>query len=337
MASKANLSVVVEEETDVGEGDENSANCGVCNKTCEAGSESLGCDLCSKWFHRECLAYNKSTYKAIIQLDEVKWFCKSCNEKANDTFSMIKMVMMRMDVLDARNTALEAKNAALEKRMLKIEKEREKEKEDNVPPSVGNSGNVVGTPVSAPANQQGEFNWSERISKELREIKEVEDRKTNFIITEIPELDSRKEDELAKLANLDLEQGDNEKQVVEKLLVKLEVRNVEIKEICRIPARREGQRSGQEVEKPRKLLVKLGTPKMQKAVLEKAKNLKNIEGWSTSYISPDLTKQQRDKAYQLRVEKRRRTQAGETNLIIRNGEVVVREVRPFRHREGDGP
>ena len=136
---------------------------------------------------------------------------------------------------------------------------------------------------------------------------------------------------------MDLEQGDNEKQVVEKLLVKLEVRNVEIKEICRIPARREGQRSGQEEEKPRKLLVKLGTPKMQKAVLEKAKNLKNIEGWSTSYISPDLTKQQRDKAYQLRVEKRRRTQAGETNLIIRNGEVVVREVRPFRQREGDGP
>jgi hypothetical protein len=197
-----------------------------------------------------------------------------------------------------------------------------------------------GTPPMTMNNQpdqQGEFNLSERISKELREIKEVEDRKTNFIITDIPELDTQKADELAKLSSLNLVQGDNEKQVIEKLLVKLEVRNVEIKEICRIPARREGQRNGQEEEKPRKLLVKMGTPKMQKSVLEKAKNLKNIEGWSTSYISPDLTKLQRDKAYQLRVEKRRRTQAGETNLVIRNGAVVVKEARPFRQREGIVP
>ena len=42
-------------------------------------------------------------------------------------------------------------------------------------------------------------------------------------------------------------------------------------------------------------------------------------------ISPDLTKKQREKAYQLRVEKRRRTEAGEINLIIRNGAVVVKQ------------
>ena len=102
MASKCNLSVVVEEvdesDGDVDDGTK-SVNCGECGLICEDGSESLGCDLCPKWYHRECLKYNKSTYKAIIQLDEVKWFCKHCNEKAKDTFSMIQMVMKRMDVL----------------------------------------------------------------------------------------------------------------------------------------------------------------------------------------------------------------------------------------------
>ena len=114
--------------------------------------------------------------------------------------------------------------------------------------------------------------------------------------------------------------------VVEKLFTKIEANEVEIEECIRIPARREGLPD----DSPRKLLVKLTNPKMQKKVLEKAKNMKKIAGWNTTYISPDLTKAQREKAYQLRVEKRRRTQAGETNLVIRNGAVIVKEVRPFR-------
>ena len=89
---------------------------------------------------------------------------------------------------------------------------------------------------------------------------------------------------------------------------------------------------------PRKLLVKLTNPKMQKKVLEKAKNMKKIEGWGSTYISPDLTKAQREKAYQLRVERRRRTAAGESNLVIRNGAVVAKETRPFRQsREEERP
>ena len=85
---------------------------------------------------------------------------------------------------------------------------------------------------------------------------------------------------------------------------------------------------GHSSEQPRKVLVKLASPKMQKAVLEKAKDMKKVgNGWETTYISPDLTKKQREKAYHLRVEKRRRTHSGETNLVIRNGEIVVKTPR----------
>ena len=77
--------------------------------------------ICCKWYHRECVNYNKSTYKAIIGLDKVKWFCKECNKNAKDTLSMIQAVIKRMDGLDGRN-------AALEKRVLVLGKEKEKEK-----------------------------------------------------------------------------------------------------------------------------------------------------------------------------------------------------------------
>ena len=77
---------------------EPTARCGKCKNECETGSESLGCEICPKWFHRECVGYNKTTYKAIIQLEEVKWFCKDCNEKAKDTFRLcaVKLRMKHM-------------------------------------------------------------------------------------------------------------------------------------------------------------------------------------------------------------------------------------------------
>ena len=137
---------------------------------------------------------------------------------------------------------------------------------------------------------------------------------------------------VAKLTSIGIQNGDNVRSVVEKLFTKIEATEVEIKECIRIPARREGQTD----DTPKKLLVKLTSPKMQKKVLEKAKNMKKIEGWGSTYISPDLTKAQREKAYQLRVEKRRRTQAGESNLIIRNGAVVAKESRPFREPRDEG-
>lgn len=302
--------------------DEHIAHCGKCKNECEAGSESLGCEICPKWFHRECVGYNKSTYKAIIQLEEVKWFCKDCNEKAKDTFSMIQLVMQRMEVLEVRNVALEKKNAALEKRVIKIEQEREKEKEEREKTHQDRNDFTMGgeIPLGRVAPPTSMSNFSERISAEVKELKEIEYRKANLIITEIPEHDTTSQDERLKLTALGVQNGDNSKVVVERILEKIGVKDqVEVTEVTRIPQRVEGHQG----DRTRKVLVKLANPKMRYLVLEKAKDVKKIgNGWETTYISPDLTKTQREKAYQLRVEKRNRTAAGERNLVIRNGAVV---------------
>ena len=322
-------------EHDVADGEsEPKAHCKTCTFECVRGQEALGCDLCPNWYHRECIGYNKSTYKAIIQFEEIKWFCEECNVKCKDTLSMIQLVMQRIDVVEGRSSATEKKHAALEKRVLKLEQlEQERAERATVQGSSGivsnsqhpeqsseqvNAGNVVG-------------NLSQRISEELREIKEIEERKTNIVISNIPEENTENEEERMKVAALGVQNGDNTKTVVEKIFTKIGVRNcTEIKEVIRIPQRIEAQPGSQ----PRKVLVKLANPKMQKAVLEKSKDMKKVgNGWETSYISPDLTKKQREKAFHLRVEKRRRTDAGETNLVIRNGEIVVKTQR----NSGEGP
>ena len=168
----------------------------------------------------------------------------------------------------------------------------------------------------------------------MKEIKEIEHRKANLIMTEIPEHDTSSEQDKLKLTALGVQNGDNTKVVIEKVLQKMGLKDqVEVSEVVRIPQRIQGQQEN----KPRKVLVKLANPKMRYAVLEKAKEVKKIgNGWESTYISPDLTKKQREKAYQLRVEKRERTAAGERNLIIRNGAVVPKDStqsRPFSSRQ----
>ena len=122
------------------------------------------------------------------------------------------------------------------------------------------------------------------VSAELRELKEIEERKSNIILTEIPEEGNVKEEEIPKMTALGVQNGDDTKTVIEKIFEKLGVKeSTEIKEAIRIPQRMEGHQGNY----PRKVLVKLANSKMQKTVLEKAKDMKKLgNGWETTYISP---------------------------------------------------
>ena len=162
--------------------DENEANCKICKLECVNGQEALGCDLCPNWFHRECIGYNKNTYKAIIQHQEVKWFCKDCNAKCKDTLSMIQLVMQRIEVVEGRNTSAEKKHAALEKRVLKLEKELEgREPAATTTSQSGNDGPPPSSNNSTPGSSSGNGNLSDMISVELKEIREIEERKVNIM------------------------------------------------------------------------------------------------------------------------------------------------------------
>ena len=85
---------------------------------------------------------------------------------------------------------------------------------------------------------------------------------------------------------------------------------------------------------PRYLLVKMKDISKKRTLLEKAGKIfrkRSQDGqmnhpFRNVYISHDLREDKRARQYDLRQEKRRRTEAGEQNLIIRGGEIVVRPV-----------
>ena len=74
--------------------------------------------------------------------------------------------------------------------------------------------------------------------------------------------------------------------------------------------------------KDRLLIITLDTPGVKYDILRLAPQLRNSEKWGKVYITPDLTRSEREAARKLRQELADRRAAGETNLSIRKGRVV---------------
>ena len=66
----------------------------------------------------------------------------------------------------------------------------------------------------------------------------------------------------------------------------------------------------------------------KRRVLNASKNLKKyIARYSNIYFTPDLTRSQRETAFKLREERRRRIGTGEKNLVIRRGKIIEQAPR----------
>ncbi len=81
---------------------------------------------------------------------------------------------------------------------------------------------------------------------------------------------------------------------------------------------------------PRPLLVTLSSEHDARTVLLAAKKLRESSDVYISshvYVNADRTREQRVEEYNLRTELRRRRSAGELNLVIRNGHIIVRPDR----------
>ena len=87
--------------------------------------------------------------------------------------------------------------------------------------------------------------------------------------------------------------------------------------------------------KPRLLIITLATPGVKGDILRVAPQLRNSDTWGNIYITPDLTKTEREAARKVREELAARRAAGETNLTIRKGKVVSVEQPAGREAPSD--
>ena len=87
------------------------------------------------------------------------------------------------------------------------------------------------------------------------------------------------------------------------------------------------KRLGQQRGWPRLLLVVLENEDIKRQILARSPRLRQSDSWKTVFITPDLTRQEREEGKRLRDELKRRRQNGESNLIIKRGRIIVSSQR----------
>lgn len=152
----------------------------------------------------------------------------------------------------------------------------------------------------------------EVVREEKREEEELEARKLNIVVHNIPE---SKRNQTAE------KKQDDEKTLVDIVHETLKV-EVEMGGIVRLGRLKDNNSSDQQITKSRPIRFSVKDFDSKRKILSATRVLKDHPSFSGIYFTPDLTQAQRLDGFKLREEKRRREKNGERNLIIRRNKII---------------
>lgn len=253
--------------------------CPTCKGSVSDGTKAVECEICLHWYHTTCQKVSDSLYKELSEEDsQCHWFCRHCEHGAKKLYTCVAKILgqqnefqRQLEDINKKLKDLEEKAAATE--TLPTVKVKDKEE------------------------------IQQAVKEEIEEKKDIESRKMNIVIHNLPETGNK--------------QKDTE-----------EVKNLfkdEFNLICNIQCE-ETTRLGKYIDE-RNRVLKITMPSMsdRKLVLRRAKELRNSnsELYSRIYIKPDLTKKQQEESKNLQAKLRQTRQENPTtNWTIRKGKIV---------------
>ena len=132
--------------------------CGKCGLDCKEGQRSMGCNLCLKWYHTVCVEMSDDTYDALQKVTMTKWFCgENCEQKADEAIEKLG--------------GLEAQMKGL---MLLVEENKKEIK-------------FLTEKVTGKVHKE--------IHQAVNEMRDIEGRKMNLIVYNLPEAEIPKEND----------------------------------------------------------------------------------------------------------------------------------------------
>ena len=284
--------------------------CGHCGKNCsdKGLNEAIQCDLC-EWVHASCEGVSSDDYKLLTNLTSSENVIYYCN--LNQCLSRVKQI-----VFQHFNRTKESSN---------------KTKEISVPPALLSEQQTLRDSVSTLSDKikslcinneqlQSQLNTtisslseqahtashaSPEILSAIDEYMDRERRKSNVIVYGLPEAS----------ASTGLECQSCDLSSIQKLVNSEFNISLDTTKCFRL-----GRRSN----KPRPLLILPTEISTRRLILRNAKVVRNSTSFKNVFIAPDLTPQERLQNKQLCAELTRRKESGETNLVIRHGQLIKR-------------
>ena len=285
-----------------------------CKKKCTSRSEAIQCDFCSAWVHAACEGLSKDDYSSLNQLisdtENVVYYCK-----LNQCLTRVKKLIFDhsqnfssivTNTIESLKTSWQEEFKVVNDSIATLSKKIDNLGTQNseLQLKVNNTEASINTISTNPVNSSLTQTSATSI---VDEYLERERRKLNLIVygliessaPTVTEQISSDTDIFCRLVRSEFNMGD-----------------IQVGKVLRL---------GKVVrDKPRPVLVSLTDFSTRRQILRNAKSLRNSQSYKQVFICPDLTPKERETNKQLVEELRRRKQAGESNLIIQRGKIVMR-------------
>ena len=289
-------------------------NCGLALTDNE---DSIMCDMCKLWFHPKCQGLSIDAFRAHAKYDFI-WLCIECKPRFAEVVDVSKHVVARIDeaeknILSAlkANAHDEGQGGKIESKISDMEKmvvEQIKEQQNRTEVALKEQNDVVREMPK----------YSEVLKKSVHELKEIvktkedkEHREKNILIHNIPECQSA-DPEVRK--NYDHATFYN---IVSALYEDSEATDMEVVSVVRLGKKQEPA----EKAKPRLMMVKLKNKEGVNKLIKRRTQLRNV-GFSNTYLTRDLSAEERQEQKKLREELNRK---GKEAYKIFRGRIVPRE------------
>lgn len=263
-----------------------------CGKAITGKERCIQCEACGDWYHPNCQGLCKGAFEALVKYD-LLWICKECKVRLSDTLDLGKRL---------ENRVAEAERRIIEK-VTEVKTQTAADIEGKLDMGIKNMEEQVSKQINE---------TSDALKKvvKVQEIERKVDRSCNVIIHNIPESSSedvecRKEHDTSKVKDItNVLCGANVHCSVEKVL--------------RLRKKVDAENENIVDRRPRLLLVKFQTKEDADMLYKSRFNLKD-KGYPNTYITRDLSLEERERQKKLRQEL---VQKGKDSHKISGGKVV---------------
>ena len=279
--------------------------------------DSIMCDMCKCWFHPKCQGLSIDAFRAHAKYDFI-WLCIECKPRFAEMADVNRHIVSRIDQAEKNILSAlkdkehnEGHGGKIESKILGMEKmvvEQMKEQQNRTEVALKAQNEVVREMPK----------YSEVLQKSVHELKEIvktkedkEYREKNIMIHNIPECQSTNAEERK---NYDLATFHN---IVSALFEDSEATDMEVVNVVRLGRKPEHA----EKAKPRLMMVKLKHKEGVNKLIKRRTHLRHV-GFSNTYLTRDLSVEERQEHKRLREELNRK---GKEDYKIFRGRIVPRE------------
>ena len=316
-----------------------------CGEEVQVGEAGVLCDRCHNWYHTVCQGISKLALKALEKHKVLAWLCTSCKadlKRGKPHRPSLSSLTSKVESLDETlrshmaevQQCLKEQEAVIKNQFAELkshedktiqkvdislrENELHKTYADMVKGTCAEVVKKVSDQISAlpkpvvPAGNKG----AQDLTGALDDFMDKEKRKSNVVVHNLPELEGKPQ----------TERTEHDSSLF-KTMIKEEMRlNVSVQKSFRVGKKIEGR--------DRLLIVTLDNAFSKHDILKLAPQLRHSKKFVRVYITPDLTRKERELSKKLRDELNSRKRAGETNLTIRGGRIVSLPPAPGPDRRG---